>query len=78
MSRSRKRVLIQAAGCNLGLLLRDLIGVGTPQSLQGRVPAAISGLTGPLIDLWKRPTRVRATIRTPTAFVAPTACRQAA
>ena len=29
----RKRVLIQAAGCNLGLLLRDLIGVGTPARL---------------------------------------------
>ena len=74
----RKRVLIQAAGCNLGLLLRDLIGVGTPRSLQGRVPAAIFGLIGPLIDLWMRPTRVRATIWPPTAFVAPTACRQAA
>ena len=32
----RKRVLIQAAGCNLGLLLRRLTGVGTPRSLQGR------------------------------------------
>ena len=32
----RKRVLIQAAGCNLGLLLRYLTGVGTPRSLQGR------------------------------------------
>ena len=74
----RKRVLIQAAGCNIGLLLRDLIGVGTPRSLQGRVPAAIFGLIGPLIDLWMRPTRVRATIWPPTAFVAPTACRQAA
>ncbi len=32
----RKRVLIQAAACNLGLLLRRLTGVGTPRSLQGR------------------------------------------
>ena len=31
----RKRVLIQAAGCNIGLLLRRLTGVGTPRSLQG-------------------------------------------
>jgi len=31
----RKRVLIQAACCNLGLLLRGLTGVGTPRSLQG-------------------------------------------
>ena len=38
-----KRLLVQFAGCNLGLLLlrrRQLIGVGTPRSLQGR-PAAI-------------------------------------
>ena len=37
----RKRVLIQAAGCNLGLLLRGLTGVGTPRSLQGRALSAI-------------------------------------
>ena len=36
----RKPVLIQAAGCNLGLLLRTLTGVGTPRSPQGR---ALSG-----------------------------------
>ena len=40
----RKRVLIQAAGCNLGLLLRRLTGVGTPRSLQGRALSAICGL----------------------------------
>ena len=32
----RKRVLIQAAACNIGLLLRRQTGVGTPRSLQGR------------------------------------------
>ena len=32
----RKRVLIQAAACNIGLLLRQT-GVGTPRSLRGRV-----------------------------------------
>ena len=32
----RKRVLIQAAACNIGLLLRHQTGVGTPRSLQGR------------------------------------------
>ena len=31
----RKRVLIQAAACNLALLLRRLTGIGTPRSLQG-------------------------------------------
>ena len=50
----RKRVLIQAAGCNLGLLLRRLTGVGTPRGLQGRAPSAICGLIGRLIDLWGR------------------------
>ena len=42
----RKRVLIQAAGCNIGLLLRRLTGVGTPRSLQGRALSAIYGLIG--------------------------------
>ena len=36
----RKRLLIQTGGCNLGLLMRTLFGVGTPRSLQGR-PAAL-------------------------------------
>ena len=47
----RKRVLIQAAGCNLGLLLRRLTGVGTPRSLQGRALSAICGLIGRLSAL---------------------------
>ena len=31
----RKRVLLQAAACNIGLLLRSQTGIGTPRSLQG-------------------------------------------
>ena len=54
----RKRVLLQAAGCNLGLLLRDLTGIGTPRSLQGRALSAICGLIGRLIDHWGRLTAV--------------------
>ena len=50
----RKRVLIQAAGCNLGLLLRRLTGVGTPRSLQGRALSVICGLIGRLSALWGR------------------------
>ena len=61
----RKRVLIQAAGCNLGLLLRRLTGVGTPRSLQGRALSAILGLIGRLIELWGRLTRVWAAKWTP-------------
>ena len=40
----RKRVLIQAAACNIGLLLRRQTGVGTPRSLQGRAVSAICRL----------------------------------
>jgi transposase len=39
-----KRLLIHTGGFNLGLLMRQLIGVGTPRGLQGRVAAAIVAL----------------------------------
>ena len=41
----RKRVLIQVAGFNLGLLLRKAFGVGTPRGFQGRFSALLSPLT---------------------------------
>jgi transposase len=37
-----KRVLIHTGGFNLGLIMRQLIGVGTPRGLQGRVAAVIA------------------------------------
>jgi transposase len=40
----RKRLLIHVSGFNLGLLLRQLIGVGTPRGLQGRLAAALCAL----------------------------------
>ena len=40
----RKRVLIHAGGFNRGLLMRQLIGVGTPRGLQGRHLAVLTGL----------------------------------
>jgi transposase len=40
----RKRLLIHTAGFNLGLLMRQLIGVGTPRGLQGRVLAVATTL----------------------------------
>ena len=40
----RKRLLIHAGGFNLGLLMRQLIGVGTPRGLQGRLAAVLAGL----------------------------------
>jgi Transposase DDE domain len=35
-----KRVLLHTAALNLGLWMRTLFGMGTPRSLQGRLPAA--------------------------------------
>ena len=40
----RKRLLIHTAGFNLGLLMRKLIGVGTPRALQGRLIAITTAL----------------------------------
>jgi transposase len=44
-----KRVLIHVSGFNLGLVLRQLIGVGTPRGLQGRAAALI----GQLVSAWR-------------------------
>lgn len=40
----RKRLLIHAGGFNLGLLMRQLIGVGTSRGLQGRLAAGLVAL----------------------------------
>jgi transposase len=37
-----KRLLIHAGGFNLGLLVRSILGVGTPRGLQGRLAAVIA------------------------------------
>jgi transposase len=42
-----KRVLIHAGGFNLGLMMRQLIGLGTPRGLQGRLSTVISTLLLP-------------------------------
>ena len=39
-----KRLLIHTGGFNLGLPLRQLIGVGTPRGLQGRLNAVVAAL----------------------------------
>ncbi len=39
-----KRVLLHAGALNLGLLMRHLVGVGTPRGLQGHVTALLSCL----------------------------------
>jgi transposase len=48
----RKRLLIHTAGFNLGLVMRQLIGVGTPRGLQGRRIAAAAALLALLRALW--------------------------
>ena len=45
-----KRLLIQVSGFNLGLLMRQQLGVGTPRGLQGRISAAFILIS----SLWKR------------------------
>jgi hypothetical protein len=39
-----KRLLIHTGGFNLGLLMRQLIGVGTPRRPQGRLSAVLATL----------------------------------
>jgi transposase len=48
----RKRLLIHTAGFNLGLLMRHLIGVGTPRGLQGRLLSVVATLCSLLRSLW--------------------------
>jgi len=45
-----KRMLVHVAGFNLGLLMRNRFGVGTPRGLQGRLAAAIAACVV-LLDL---------------------------
>ena len=45
-----KRLLIHAGGFNLGLVMRHVIGVGTPRGLQGRLAAAMAIV----VALWTR------------------------
>jgi transposase len=48
-----KRLLIHTAGFNLGLLMRRLIGVGTPRDLQGRLVGALATLISLIRALWE-------------------------
>jgi transposase len=46
-----KRLLVHAGGFNLGLVMRALIGVGTPRGLQGRVAALLATLAAWILTL---------------------------
>ena len=43
-----KRLLVHAAAFNLGLLMRRVVGVGTPRGLQGHAAHALAAL----VALW--------------------------
>jgi len=55
----RKRLLIHAGGFNLGLLMREMIGAGTPRGLQGRLVAALAGFLKLIRTLWEAVTNHR-------------------
>jgi transposase len=51
-----KRLLVHAGGFNLGLVMRTLVGVGTPRGLQGRMAALVAlivTLWMHVTDLWR-------------------------
>ena len=47
-----KRLLLQVCGLNLGLLMRQLTGFGTPRGLQGRAYALVEDLVLVLRRFW--------------------------
>ena len=58
-----KRLLIHAAGFNLSLVLRKILGVGTARGLQGLTAAALRRLAARGVDLWAAPSPLRACLR---------------
>jgi transposase len=57
-----KRVLVHASGFNLGLVMRRLVGVGTPRGLQGRLAIAIALV----VSLWRPITTLMHGLWTPS------------
>ncbi len=49
----RSRLLVHVCGSNLGLLMRELTGVRTPRSLQGRARALLDALSRALSRRWR-------------------------
>ena len=72
-----KRLLIHAGGFNLGLVMRHLIGIGTPRGLQGRVAAVLATLLVLMGVIRRRLTAISSSPRHITAirrrFTSPTA-----
>ena len=57
-----KRQLLQVCGLNLGLLMRQLLGVGTPRGLQGRASALVDALRLALRRFWSLVSRSAALV----------------
>jgi len=62
-----KRLLIHAGGFNLGLLIRSILGVGTPRGLQGRLTAVLATISALIAVARHRFTQIRAVQRALTA-----------
>jgi hypothetical protein len=58
-----KRLLIHAGGFNLGLLIRSILGVGTPRALQGRLTALLAAVSALIAVARHRFTEIRAVRR---------------
>jgi transposase len=79
-----KRLLIHAGAFNLGLVMRQWIGLGTPRGLQGRLPA-ILGALWVLIRTYSHPliaisahrliTAMRGRLVPPTTFIVNSSAR---
>ena len=63
-----KRLLIHAGGFNLGLLIRSILGVGTPRGLQGRLAAVLATVLALIAITQRRCTPLRAVRRVVTAM----------
>lgn len=72
-----KRLLVQAAGFNLGLVMRQLFGVGKPRRLQGRC-ACFCALWRLIAALYPPIQRLLPTSRRFIASPSPTIVLQAA
>lgn len=61
-----KRLYVHVAGFNLGLLLRTLMGVGTPRGLQGRLAALVAAT----LVVWTALTTYWTALRAPSTIAA--------
>ena len=63
-----KRLLIHAGGFNLGLLIRSILGIGTPRGLQGRLAAVVATVLAVIAGAPRRFATLRACRRVITAI----------